>query len=304
MGEQDDTVSGDTAEALEALSNGLAAGRVDMLQPLFRATDLATPTIVWGPRSADAWHPIIRSAQRAFCTHDGTLRDGDILGSAEFAALSDWSVVLQPLAGGEDFRYLQYGKRVAEVAQLDMTGQVVSDFFAEAPELGRFFLALYRAVGMRFMAVKSMHQDPRRRFFRVWRRMIAPVAGADGALHRIVVVSAPDDDFRAGLDTISDAVLIVAADGTVRALNRSASALFGAPRALMRDVALDALTGLDPDLSRTPEDLVRSGTRRLIHRRLVSGALIVPLEITVSGTLIHDTAYYTVVARETARAMH
>lgn len=105
---------------------------------------------------------------------------------ADAVSLKPWLgnlMILEPIDGGEDFRYRLYGTAIAEVAGFDMTGRRVSDF---ASRTGAFFMGIYQ----RAMADDSVwlthNLGEHARRFVVWERLVLPFATAPGDRHIVV----------------------------------------------------------------------------------------------------------------------
>jgi PAS domain S-box-containing protein len=276
------------------LADDLAQGRTDTLGALFAAHDAPTPTIVWKPGLIDAQHPILRSFLRG-CggAPDGTLPVA-WLDSEEFSALADWAMVVVPIEGEDDLIYRHYGSKIAEVYQSDMTGRRVSSIGGHVAE---FFQALYAAVGRRREPVMSQHEPPRQVFVRAWRRIILPLINDAGDVACFAAVNVPDNDLRAGLEVLPDAVMVVTEGGDVCYANRAACLLFGQSRSPLAGMDLRRFTGLDIDLPESPEQLVLEGRVRTLREVTIQGSVIVPVHLTLAATFYRDIPLYVISAR-------
>jgi hypothetical protein len=122
----------------------------------------------------------------------GLARDGD-LPSAEtidptaLVFILGWLMIIDPLAGGADFKYRLYGSSIAELTGRDLTGCNVSDSF---PDFAAFTSEVYRGAMQSRRPVLTRHTPHRRIVVSRWERLILPFAGSDGSVARFLVGAA------------------------------------------------------------------------------------------------------------------
>ncbi|WP_139840058.1 PAS domain-containing protein [Pseudoruegeria sp. SK021] len=284
-------------QAILRLSHELSAGRTDTVGALFASQGARSPLVVWDPCLADLNHPTLRSFLKA--AHRERDPSGRILDrwadSAEFAAYSDWMMIVSPADGQIDFRYDHYGREIAAAYGQDMTGRLTSEI---GGHIALFFSALYQAVSRRNQIVSSEHEPPKQVFVRVWRRLVVPLYDSQGAFSRLAVINLADNDLRAGLDVLPDAVLVVEPDGKVCFANRPAVELFGPARDLVPGMTLAEFTGLEIDLPKSPADAVLNRMERQVRHLVVRNAMIVALQLSIGATMYRDNPLFIVSARE------
>ncbi|WP_146205013.1 PAS domain-containing protein [Meridianimarinicoccus roseus] len=281
------------AQLVEDLATDLAQGKSDTAGKLFAAHDAPAPLIVWRPTLADAQHPILRSFLRG-CGEGGGPLPVSWLDSEAFGALGDWAMVVAPGNEPGDYVYRHYGSKIAEVYQTDMTGRSVFDI---GGHVAVFFSALYHAVERRREQVMSVHEPPRQVFVRAWRRIIQPLLHESGELACFAAVNMPDNDLRAGLEVLPEAAMVVSMDGNVCYANRPACLLFGQPRSPLAGMSVQAFTGLDIELPKSPEKLILEGGPRHLRRVMARGSLLVPVNMTIGATYYRDMPLYVISVR-------
>lgn len=282
-------------EGAEPLAATLVQGRSDAAGALFAAHGAPAPIIVWRPTLADARHPILRSFLRASGGQSGPL-PLTWLDSEEFAALAEWAMVVVPVDGtGEDHVYRHYGAKIAEVYQKDLTGQRTSDI---GGHMSLFFTALYNAAATRRETVLSVHEPPQQVFVRAWRRVIQPLVDDGGDIVCHAVANVPDNDLRAGLEVLPNAVMVVTAGGEVCYANRAACLLFGQPRSPLARTGLGAFTGLDIALPESPDRLVLDGQPVEDRALMARGGIVTPIRLTTGATFYRDVPLYVISACE------
>lgn len=286
----------DAAE-IPRYAEDLALGRTDTIRALFADQGAPAPTVVWQPGLSDVQHPILRSFLRG-C---GGAPEGTMpvawLESEEFAVLSDWTMVVEPVENGTDYLYRHYGRRIAEFYQRDMTGRRASEI---GGHVSVFFQALYAAVTQRREAVMSVHEPPRQVFVRAWRRIILPLVNKAGEVVCFAAVNVPDNDLRAGLEVLPHAVMVVTADGEVCYANRPACLLFGQSSSPLSRMSVQCFTGIDIVLPESPEKLILEGRARELRHLIARGTNVVPVQLTLGGTYYRDVPLYVVSARKEA----
>ena len=281
------------AQFLKTLAQHLAEGRSDTLARLFAQNNAPAPQVVWQPSLVDAQHPILRSFLRGVSAADPPI-NVRWLDSEEFGALNEWTMVVAPTDDGNDFYYRHYGAKIAEVYQADMTGRRVSHI---GGHVSVFFSALYRAVTLRNEPVLSVHEPPRMVFVRAWRRIIQPLIDDDGAITCFAAVNVPDNDLRAGLEVLSQAVMVVSPEGAVQYANRAACLLFGQARSPLGGADLASFAGIEIDLPSSPDRLILQGGQRETRGVIRHGSMLVPIVLTIGATYYRDLPLFVISAR-------
>lgn len=290
------TETTDTGEnVVELITESLMPGHRDALRRIFNSHGARSPMIIWSPQNEE-----MQSAQmRRFAAICEEFADaeGRIKASAfdpqAFNSLANWIMVVA--IEGDEYRYLHYGRGIADFYGRDMTGETTEGFTSH---IAGFFKALYRAAAERHEWVLSEHEPPARVFVRSWRRLIVPLSSDDGEeVTQFAVINLPENELRAGLELMVDPVFVLDAEQTVQYANRSARRMFGIDASNMVDSALKDLTTIDLDLPRSPgemlaheftEDSVQLYLRDDVAERLVT---------TVSAAEHRGTAFYIVVMR-------
>ncbi|MCA8884302.1 MAG: PAS domain-containing protein [Rhodobacteraceae bacterium] len=279
---------------LDRLTDDLVEGRSDTVCALFAHHGAACPSVVWRPSLVDVQHPILRSFLRACANSRGGPMPLSWIESDDFTALADWAMILEPVEGGADFIYRHYGPQIAQHYGRDMTGQKASDI---GGHVALFFMALYRAALRRREVVKSIHEPPRQVFVRAWRRVLVPLEDHDGQIKAFAVANVPDNELRAGLEAMPEAVLVVDREGTVCYANRAACLLFDRGRGPKPGVSLHDFTGLDPILPDAPEDLILEGRLRVDRQMLMRDRVPTPVRVTCGATYYRDMPFFILTVR-------
>jgi PAS domain-containing protein len=273
---------------LAALAQALAQGRSLDIDRMFRRAGLAPPLVVWRPERGELGHPTLRDFHArclAVSAADGALRLEEFE-ALDLGGLADWLMVLEPLED-DDFRYLRYGPGIAAEYGRDMTGTCASAFDGH---ISVFFRALYAAATRVKHAVMSVHEPPRAVFVSAWRRLIVPVLDARAAVSRLVAVNAPDNDLRAGLEAIPEAVTVTTPEHQVVFANAAARLLFGDRRMPCDGLDLSGYTGFDLRLPDCETTQVVEGMER-------RGDLIVRYTATCKRITYRDRPYNVVMLR-------
>ncbi len=91
-------------------------------------------------------------------------------------------LLLEAEATGTDFVYRVYGTRVAQNAGQDWTGWTVGAMGLKiGASLSVFYRGVYVAAALARKPIYTAHEAPEWISHAIWRRLIVPLAGADGA---------------------------------------------------------------------------------------------------------------------------
>lgn len=183
-------------EALDRLvdeaTGAIMAGRGDVLGRLFDRVFDPQPTLVWDPGGE-----ILRDRPRhAFLQRYWHERRGGrelplstTIDPIDLAPVLGYVMLMQPLDGGQDFRYRLYGTVIAQYSGLELTGRRVSD--VPLPLVGLYFLATYRAAYLARRPLFAHHRTHHDIQVAEWTRLILPFADASGAVDRLLVANVP-----------------------------------------------------------------------------------------------------------------
>ena len=272
----------------DLIAESVAAGITNDVVALFHANFSPAPFILWSPARADLRHPVmIRFFDRCFAlpaTEGGI--DWQDFSLDWFAGLEPWLMLLR--RDGDDFRYLHYGSTIADYYGRDMTGRATSDF---PGHIGRFFDCLYHAIMERKQWLFSEHEPPRQVFVRRWQRLIVPLVERS-EVTGFVAVNMPDNDLRAGLDLITDPVLVLDDDLMVCYANRSACEHFCTTGTDCVGTTIFDATGINLRPPANPMDLAMS---RAVHDAVevtFRNAIAAHLQTTLSATFLRNRAFY------------
>ncbi len=271
------------------------------LRDLFAAQGARAPLIHWSPRPQDLNNPAIQGfAKTCRAMTDATrpMACADYRFDA-FEPHTSWMMVLEVEDSGTAFRYSHYGEGIARVRGLSMLGQTTADF---GGHIGRFFTATYRAMVQRREWLLTDHVPPKEVFARVWERLIVPVVDESGTVARFVAMNVPDNDLRAGLEIVPDAVMVLDADQIVRYANTAARRMFDRNRYPSQDLSLFDYAGIDLQLDQPPGDLVHS---RAVQDRVCLAArdnILQDFLVTISGARLWGHDFYVITLRQDMRA--
>ncbi|MEL7106518.1 MAG: PAS domain-containing protein [Pseudomonadota bacterium] len=267
--------------AVQSIAEDLARNDLTSVRSYFAAHGIPDPRTVWSPKVDAMGSPVLRSFAEV-C---------DVLGQPEgpipqtsfrldaFDGLERWMMVLT--RDGDHFRYAHYGAEIRDHYGHDMTGKTTADF---GGYISVFFDALYLAATRRGARVLSEHEPPQRVFVRAWRRLIVPLVDCQGAVTGFVGANVPDNELRAGLEMITDPVIVTDRGAQVLYANAAALQFFHAgpgPLPHLRSMAGLDLGGLKP-----PEVLL--ARREVVER----------LELTQDKTGLMETVALSISAAE------
>ena len=267
----------------------------DTIRELFNDAGARAPEVIWTPGTADVRNPLLKQFQAIV---KGYKIDGRVPAKSvrleDFGGLTEWLMLLEPVDGGADFRYLAYGSSIAESFGTDMTGRLTSEF---GGHIATFFLGLYRAVLQQKACAYSEHEPPRNVFVRVWQRLIVPLFDDAGEVARILVLNVPDNELRAGLELMVDPVFVLRGDESIVYANRAAQNVFRFTQREAIGHSLEAATGVPLELGWAPEDMLSQHKIDDSVRLTIRGGIVERLVMTVSATQHRNEAFYVVVMR-------
>ena len=172
-------------------SQQLVKGQTDIIDRLFTTMQSPVPQLQWMPESETLDHPQLRFLNDYW---HGRIRDGELPLSRGIDVLDLRPAIgnlmlLEPIDGATDFVYRVYGTGIVEYTRVEMTGKRVWEI--GSPVVATYFIATYRAVVARRMALltcrRTEHAMP---VFR-WDRLILPFVDANGTIDRLLVGNIP-----------------------------------------------------------------------------------------------------------------
>ena len=286
-------VSGTRAE--RGLTNSLVGLDYSYVSGLFAKNETATPTVLWNPSPFDILHPSVQHFAE-FMSKEGAVKKTreELFSSINNRAFEPWLMVLEPVPGRADFRYLRYGAEIAAIYGRDLTGHCTSEIGGHISE---YFIALYAAVLERKQSVLSVHVPPMGVFATVWRRLIFPILDGVGNVQLIVAVNVPDNELCTGLEALPDPTLVASEDGVLMYANVSARRLFGEPALPRKHVS----EYCDIDISLPPNIERFSGTELAEISQAIGAReqMLVHLELRTSATIFRKIPYFVVQLKPT-----
>ena len=282
------------SDIVELVAESFSPDSPDAVRRLFNEAGARAPEVIWTPSSIEVRNPLLKQFQD-ICK--GYKVDGRVPASAvrleDFGGLTEWLMLLEPVDGGSDFKYLAYGSSVAESFGSDMTGHRASEF---GGHISSFFIGLYCAVLREKRCVYSEHEPPRNVFVRLWQRMIVPLFDESGEVAQILVLNVPDNELRVGLELMVDPVFVLREDEKLVYANRAARSLFRLPQGAVRGT-LEEATGIPLEVGISPTDMLSQHKIEDSVRLTIRDAIVERLVMTVSATQHRDEAFYVVVMR-------
>jgi hypothetical protein len=184
-------------EAVEAI---IRSGGSDLggLGDDYRAQGLSPPIVRLAPRPDEvplAAHRALLAWWSERAPPDG-LPPAGLIAPDVLRAYLGRLIVLEPVAGGADFRYRLYGSIVARFVGTDLTGKLLSQTYAMGvwPDpVTRYYLATYRAALRARQPLYSFQKLSGATTLYVWHRLLLPFADAAGAVSRLLLFTVPCD---------------------------------------------------------------------------------------------------------------
>ncbi len=102
-------------------------------------------------------------------------------------------LLLDVVAGGEDFRYRLFGSAIGSVSGFDLTGKLLSEHPA-SPYVTEFSLAVGRAAVRRREPIYTLRRPVGAKETSAWERLVLPLVDEDDNVARLMVVSTPLDE--------------------------------------------------------------------------------------------------------------
>ncbi len=273
----------------------LASSR-EPLKDIFRQNGAPPPQIVWGPDLVDLIdNTLYKLASYALenMAEDGTVPASAFNNPDKLAGLSDWLVMISAKDDGLDFHYDYYGQGISQMYGRDMTGTNLSD---QTSHVGTFYTSIYRAALARRQWVMTVHEPPDTVFVQCWRRLIIPLADAEGTLSRFAVVNVPENALRAGLEAVPDPTLVVDDRQILRFCNTAARNLLGLEPGHI-DMQLFDAAGIALPVGVSAKSLDESGTVRTQACLIISNGIVASVSVTASATRLGNRPFLLLIVR-------
>ncbi|MBL8807559.1 MAG: hypothetical protein JNN22_12000 [Rhodospirillales bacterium] len=162
------------------------AGVPDRIGAAFAEEGGAMPTMIWGPRPEDARTRQIAFLARMFSGGErGCLVDPVLLRPA-----LGYINLLEPVDGGQNFRFRLYGSCLAEVTDEDLTGRLLTDLRASAHVID-FAVACYRATAIRDVPLMTVRHPAGAKHVIYWERIVVPYRCMRSGEARLLVGNVP-----------------------------------------------------------------------------------------------------------------
>lgn len=163
----------------------LLRGGQSIIDETFRGYGRPPPAIVIDPDPAALdlpEHAALMTFWRDLPRDDGDLPARSALRPEELHGMLGDLLLLEAEASGTDFVYRVYGTRVAQNAGQDWTGWSVGAMGLKiGASLSLFYRGVYVAASLARKPIYTAHEAPEWISHAIWRRLVVPLAGADGA---------------------------------------------------------------------------------------------------------------------------
>lgn len=152
----------------------------------------AKPRFAWNPSDA----ALASDKLRFLMSHWTELRGTDpmphmrAIDPLNMRPVLGYIMLLEPIDGGRDFRYLVYGSEIAAVSEIEMTGKIASAL-AASQNVVEFGMAAYRAAWERQAPLYTVRSPLGAYRTAEWHRLTLPLAGDDGRIGRLIAGSVP-----------------------------------------------------------------------------------------------------------------
>ena len=189
--------NGELESLSEAMEHELLDGRTQIIDRAFQADGGSKPMLVFSPQTdlvGDPTLEILHLYWLQLCAkarpHMTDLPLAASFDPLEVTSALPFSMLLDVVDGGADFRYRVYGREIAERFGQDISGRKISEMPVMA-HIGAFFLAVYRVSMQKRCAVLSEHAPAPAASVTHWRRLIMPLVDEQGSVTRFVVGNIP-----------------------------------------------------------------------------------------------------------------
>ena len=282
-------------EVIDLIAESFSPAPKTIVRQMFNAVGARAPEVIWSPSEAELRNPLLRqfSVTCGLLSDDEGRLQSDKVDLDHFGELKDWIMMIEPVKGENDFRYTYYGEAIAQHYGKDMTGCLTSEIEGH---VGTFFMGLYRAMTNRSEPVYSAHEPPQHVFVRAWQRYIIPVFAQTGEISSFLAINVPENELRAGLELMTDPVMVLTDDQDIVYANRAAQTMFKLPK-LLTNEKFEPATGIPLNTHYSPVDLLTKNHVEDSVQLTIKGSIVERLVMTVSAAQYKNLAYYVVVMR-------
>ncbi len=168
---------------------------LDAIARVFAGHGARAPLVIWNP----SLEQLKSDPPRHVLAHWSSLAAGSRLpGHRQVNPLDlrpalGYVLLLEVVAGGQDFRYRLFGSTIVNVSGFDMTGKLLSEHPASA-YVAEFSLAVGRAAVHRGEPIYTIRHPVGAKDTSLWERLVLPLADEDDSVARLMVVSTPLDE--------------------------------------------------------------------------------------------------------------
>ncbi len=179
---------------VDALSAAIEDADASRIKELYQNVGARPPELLWRPELHDFSSPELQGLLTYWNDLRGSRqcplhRSVDPFELKPLLGFLNW---IEPLNGGENFRYRIYGSRIADLAGFEMTGKRITDM--PIPQYGvDLLMAGHRAILRRREPLKSIHEPTATSNTTHWTRLILPFCDESGAVTRIMVGNIPGE---------------------------------------------------------------------------------------------------------------
>lgn len=262
---------------------------------LFKNELARAPWIVWSPERRDISHPLARRFYdrcETLPAGEGGIAEADV-DLDHFGSLADWMTVVRVDPDSDKLTYAVFGQSLERFTGRNMTGLGPSDFGHSNSD---FIAAVYLAVRNRDQMVLTEHDPMPGVFIQRWQRLIVPMHRS-GKVSGFLCLAAPENDFRAGLEIISDPVFVMDADQRIFFVNRAGSELFDISQTDALGRTFFDISGISIEIEKSPMELSGSEVVQDQLRLPAESGLSDSFLVTIGATLHRGTPFYVLQVR-------
>lgn len=181
-------------ELLEKIAGELALSESPTLDGLFDQRGAPRPLLLFDPTIGELGESRLMSLMEywAELPRIDDLPAAARLDPVDIASVLAIVMLLEPVHGKNDYRYLVYGEEIAKRFTRNMVGALTSEIPIPA-NVKALFLGGYLAAIRHRKPLLTEHTAPPTVSVTKWRRLILPLAGPDGTVTRILVGNIPGD---------------------------------------------------------------------------------------------------------------
>ena len=184
-----------------AAGEALLRGDQSIIDESFRIRNLPPPIIVVAPEAATLDQPEHAALLRFWCdlprAPGADLPSRAVLRPEDLRGMLGDLLLLEADETGTDFVYRVYGTKVAQHAGQDWTGWSVGAMGLKVgASLSLFYRGSYVAAALSRKPIYTAHEAPPWIGHAIWRRLIVPFAGDDGAATWFLVANIPTEPRR------------------------------------------------------------------------------------------------------------